>query len=172
MITTFTHSSSNIQDGVGLDLAGSSTPLDSGQVLGPIYLTLNGVDGSTDISFATLNDRGVAISEGVVTLVENPSIITNGDRGERNGRLLQGLYPNPTGSGATVSILVNHDRNDVTVVVVDETGRVIEKIFDRNDVPAGTHMIWFDTESLPSGQYYISLTSEGERETIPLQVKK
>lgn len=159
------------RDAASIDLAGGA-PLGSDTTIGPIYVTLAGAGESVDLGFTTLNGAGITISEGTVTLVNNPSSVDDGDRGQAGGSLLQGIYPNPSDAGTTISFALSSHSASVTLVVTDAAGREVARLLDGAALRPGGHMVTLDGTDLPSGAYFVTLRADGETSTAPLQIRR
>lgn len=162
-VVRFAQSTGNANDAAGIDLAGAETELSADGTLGPIYVTLTGFNGSTVLDFATLNSRGTVISEGSLTLTENPSSVHTGETVQSNGGIeLYGGYPNPTSNGTTIRFRTNRPNQRTTLTIVDPSGREVIRLLDGAMVPSGEQAIWFETSNLASGTYFITLSTGQE----------
>ena len=73
------------------------------------------------------------------------------------------VYPNPT-SGATTIAYTLANASDVSVSVVDITGKTVYTAANTNEI-AGAHQISFDAASFANGVYYITIGTEGNTVT-------
>ncbi|MGE3799844.1 MAG: SdrD B-like domain-containing protein [Candidatus Kapaibacterium sp.] len=172
-VIAFSSDISNAQDAAAFDLDGSTTTIAPDGMIGPIYVTLSGATNSTDLEFATLNDRGNVISEGVLSLVDNPSSIHDGgSAGTAGGVLLQGAFPNPTAESATLRVMLPRSEDQVTLSIVDAAGREVLRLLDGVPLRAGDHALYIDAADMPTGTYFITLQAGDHIETTPLQIRR
>lgn len=76
---------------------------------------------------------------------------------------ISNVYPNPTTGATTIDYsLVN--ASDVTVEVVDITGKVVYTANNANQI-AGNHQISFDAAGYSNGVYYVNITSNEAKVT-------
>lgn len=69
-----------------------------------------------------------------------------------------GNYPNPVHSTATISFSI--PAAYVTIVLLDNEGRVLRKIAE-GQYPTGSHSVVFNRDGLPPGNYYYTLKING-----------
>ncbi len=158
-------------DAAAIDLAGLASTVDADGTVGPIYVTLGGTLDMFDIGFATLNGAGITISEGSVTVNDDPTSVSDG-RGLTGNRLglLEGLYPNPTTQNVTVAFRLQSSGQTTTIRLLDAAGRDVLTLLERDDLHAGEHRLSFDTEGLASGTYHVVLNHGDRVERLPLQI--
>lgn len=160
-------------DAAGIDLSGVAGEVAADGTLGPIYVTLNGFSGSTNIEFTTLNAAGNTISQGTLTLTDNPSSVHAGGATESTGGMqLYGSYPNPTGNGTTIRFHLGTTGEQVVLSIVDAGGREVERLLNGETLPSGEHALWFDTKDLPSGTYFVTLRAGNAIETSRVQIMR
>ena len=170
-LVSFAQDAGNANDAAGIDLAGAETELAPDGTLGPIYVTLSGFSGSTELDFATLNEQGITISEGTLTLTENPSSVHTGEIVRSvNDMELYGGYPNPASSGTTVRFRTQQSDRTATLFIVDELGRTVKQLLDGDSIPAGEHALWVETGDLASGNYFVTLTIGTQTEIAQLNI--
>ena len=172
-VVAFSSDISNAQNAAAFDLGGATTTLAADGTLGPIYVTLTGVEGSTDVDFTTLNDRDNVISEGTLRLVDNPSSVHDGNAAGRSGsQLLQGVFPNPTASSTTIRFELPRSESNVTLTVLDPAGREILQLLNGESLRSGDHVLHLDGSDLPTGAYFVTLRAGDHVETTPLQIRR
>lgn len=171
VVASIADATGNATDAAGIDLSGISSNLGAGETLGPIYVTVIGFSGSTDLNFTTLNGDGAVVSEGTITLSETPSgIHTTESANSVGGIQLYGGFPNPVSDGTTIRFRLADGGEHVTLSIVDESGREVERLLDESSLRSGEHALWFETSDLPSGNYFVRLTAGSRTETGRLQV--
>ena len=164
---------SNEQDAAAFDLGEGTATLTSEGTLGPIYITLAGATGSTDLEFTTLNDRGNVISEGTLTLTDNPSSVHDGSSvGTAGGVLLQEAFPNPAAQSAVIRFALPRAEQHVTLSLIDAAGREVIRLLDAASLRSGDHLLHLDATGLPTGAYFVTLRAGDQIETTPLQIRR
>ncbi|HET9135253.1 MAG TPA: DUF4331 family protein [Candidatus Kapabacteria bacterium] len=81
-------------------------------------------------------------------------------------------YPNPI---ATSTKLAYHltDGGHIGVAVYDETGRMLQTIYDGSQTPGDYTMTWTPTSDISAGAYYVALIVNGNRQqTMKITVTK
>ncbi|CAN5173400.1 hypothetical protein BH09BAC5_BH09BAC5_21180 [soil metagenome] len=68
------------------------------------------------------------------------------------------LYPNPSSDKSTVNFTLTESGN-VNVTVFDITGKSIQQISEQESFTQGEHKLEIDTKSIPSGVYFVTLTT-------------
>lgn len=169
----FAEGEGDATDAAGIDLTGAAAELGAGGTIGPIYVTLDGFSGTTDLEFVTLNGEGSVVTEGTLTLTDNPtSVHTGGSLGSSGGIRLEGGFPNPAGDGATIRFSLGTARDEVTLSVIDARGREVRRLLNGESLPAGEHALWFDTGDLPGGTYFLTLRSGNAAETGTIRIMR
>lgn len=79
------------------------------------------------------------------------------------------LFPNPTDGITNLAINMN-ERADVTIQLVDLTGKVI--INENKEMNTGENRYSFDVNELTNGMYFIRVTTAGNTQTVKLLVNK
>ena len=159
------------RDAAAFDLQEVAGRLGPDSTIGPIYLTLAGESKLFELAFRTLNLNGQVISEGSITIDDEPSSVRGGDdTGERQRRLINGVYPNPTNGSATVSFTLPRATTEVELILLDPSGREVMRLLERENLHAGEQRLTFDTKELPSGAYHIVLRQGGEVASIPVRI--
>ena len=114
----------------------------------------------------TLFDKdGNVLFTGSISLTNSTGVTTdveiNGGMGMRAGTFdFLNAYPNPSGGQFSVSFAVGSKR-DVEVQLVDTNGQVLYSKIQDSNLP-GIHNISMDASSLPKGNYYVRLVSDGQ----------
>jgi hypothetical protein len=67
-------------------------------------------------------------------------------------------YPNPAGNSTTVNFNIDH-ASKVNLSIYNNIGRVIKTLYN-GTLPAGTHSQLVDTYDLPSGTYFLKLSTD------------
>ncbi len=83
---------------------------------------------------------------------------------------LNSVYPNPFNPVANISFTVPAD-GKVEITAYNTAGREVDVLFAGNQT-AGTHRISWNAGHLPSGVYYIKLTSNNKVETVKTVLMK
>ena len=170
-VVSFSQDAGNADDAAGIDLTGAESELGPDGTLGPVYVTLTGFSGTTELTFATLNKRGTIITQGSLTLSETPSGIHTGETVQSIGGVeLHGAYPNPTDGGTTVRFRMNRASSNTDLTIVDASGSEVQRLLDGEAVATGEHALWFETGTLPTGTYFVTLSADGQSETSRLQI--
>jgi hypothetical protein len=68
------------------------------------------------------------------------------------------FYPNPTSGNSTISFDLLQSEN-VSVSLLDLTGRVVDIILQDKAMEAGMHTIDYNTSNLRSGSYYLRINN-------------
>lgn len=89
-----------------------------------------------------------------------------GSEGSYHGMQLEN-YPNPASNTTTFSYALLNDMEDVLLEVYDAKGTLLNS-FRKGAQTAGVYNVEMDLSSYPSGNYYYSLTSGGNRLTKKL----
>lgn len=172
-LLTFSTGVEGGDDAAGIDLSGTETQVGADGTLGPIYVTLSGFSSQTNLEFVTLNATGNVITEGTVTLSENSSSVSTGGSTESAvGIRLYDGYPNPTSDGATIRFSLGTPAADVKLSIVDARGREVERLLNGESLSSGEHALWFNTQGLPSGTYFVTLRVGNTTETSRIQVMR
>ncbi len=85
-----------------------------------------------------------------------------------NSRLYANLYPNPATDKTTLAFYTDND-NIISITISDVSGRVIQTI-PATTYKTGRQQITLSTATYNAGIYFISLTGDGKKETIKMQV--
>lgn len=172
-LLNFADGGDEANDAAGIDLSGAETPIAADGTVGPIYVTLSGFDGSTDLAFVTLNGAGNVITEGTLTLTDNPSSVHTGEAGESAGGMrLYGGYPNPAGDGTTIRFRLGTTGENVILSITDAGGREVERLLNGEILSGGEHAFWFDTKDLPNGNYFVTLRTGNAAQTERIQIMR
>ncbi len=132
------------------------------------------VIGSAEITMATDVYVGLAVtssSDGAFTTAtfENVTLTSDGSIGKGGPSIdadaeavpesfaLMGNYPNPFNPQTRIQF-ATPEQTHVTLEVFDVLGRPVRMLLDRVQ-PAGTHEVYFDAGSLPSGVYIYRLSA-------------
>jgi hypothetical protein len=81
------------------------------------------------------------------------------------------FYPNPTSGSSTISFDLLQSEN-VTVSLLDLTGRVVETIIQDKPMEAGMHNIDYNTSNLRSGPYFLRIDNGNMSYTKKIVVLK
>ncbi len=159
------------RDAAAFDLGELATTLAPDSTIGPIYVTLAGTSNLFEVGFRTLNVNGQVITEGSITVDDDPSSVREGGDGRTGtGRLINGVYPNPVTGRTTVSFTLPRTSSNVELILLDPTGREVMRLLDRSTLRGGEQRLSFETEGLPSGSYHLMLRMDGTVESIPVQI--
>lgn len=159
------------RDAAAFDLGELATRLGPDSTIGPIYVTLAGTSRLFEIDFRTLNVNGQVISEGSITVDDDPSSVhDDADRRAGTGRLINGVYPNPATGRTTVSFTLPRTSSNVELILLDAGGREVMRLLDRTTLRGGEQRLSFETDGLPSGSYHLMLRMDGNVESIPVQI--
>ncbi|HVZ41567.1 MAG TPA: FlgD immunoglobulin-like domain containing protein [Candidatus Kapabacteria bacterium] len=87
-------------------------------------------------------------------------------------KMLQKSYPNPFTSSTTLAYSLSEDAN-VTIRVVDASGRQVRTLLDNANVGKGDQTLTWDGrgsngEALPNGTYFFNLEANGQVEAQPV----
>ena len=81
-------------------------------------------------------------------------------------------YPNPSYLRQNLNVVYQLNKpENVYIKVYDILGRHVTTL-TRQRIPRGKHRVEWDLQGIPSGVYFVSLTTENRRETIRLQILK
>ena len=83
---------------------------------------------------------------------------------------LHAPYPNPFNPVTNIKFSLNRNAH-VQIDVIDITGRVVDNLVN-NEYSAGQHTIPWIPNSIPSGVYFVRLSSLGIKETKKLLLLK
>lgn len=120
--------------------------------------------GTFTIQLAVTNGCGTDVSTQVIT-------ITPIGIDEKNAQAFGvSLFPNPTSDRVNINVNME-EANRLSIDVYDYTGKHLERIIDENR-PGGFQYIWYSTQNLSSGMYYIEIQSGDKRMTKKLIVNK
>lgn len=78
--------------------------------------------------------------------------------------ILEQNYPNPFNNATNISYAVAQS-GDIEILLFDVNGRLLKTLFKGNPAP-GSYIFRWDAHDLPSGTYYIRLTSGLQQKTI------
>ena len=81
------------------------------------------------------------------------------------------VAPNPFNPSTTLSYSVPNASN-LSLVIVDHTGRFVARVIDNVEVGAGSYSQLFQADHLPSGRYFAWLYTSTESAVIPLHLVK
>jgi hypothetical protein len=115
---------------------------------------------STNPLVATGADFGdpTFASAGVVGINDVAAIIKNAQ-----------LYPNPS-SGKTSIVLNSENGLNLSVTLYNVTGQLVSTPYSNYEIPSGTAILNFDVAELPSGIYFLNVSSGEQKETFKLIV--
>jgi hypothetical protein len=103
----------------------------------------------------------VSGSTGVTTAV------IEGGAGMRSGMFeFLNAYPNPSDGQFTLSYATGSKRN-IDIQVIDSNGQVLYSIMKDSSLP-GIHSVSMDASSLPKGNYFVRLVSDGQILSKPI----
>ena len=148
--------------------------IDPGSRITPVYLTVRTDNGdSTMIRYRTFDENGVLITEGSTILVANTSAVEEDDiPTTRSSIELFPVVPDPGFGIRTVQVLVPRVEADVVMAVYDLRGNEVLRILDNERMSRGTHVYIFDSSELPSGTYYLVLSTSTESVSQPMKVAR
>jgi len=75
-------------------------------------------------------------------------------------------YPNPFSSSTTITFLTNGGHT--SVIIIDVMGRVIKTLIDQEYNDAGQYTVTFESDTLPSGVYYVRLQNGPVQQVRPM----
>ena len=84
---------------------------------------------------------------------------------------LLGNYPNPFNPGTTVQFSVPAGEHDVTVDVLDASGRTVAEL-SSGTLQGGRYTAYFDASRFASGTYFARLRAAGTQLTMPMLLVK
>jgi hypothetical protein len=148
-------------------------PLNVGDIVKPIYITVTGGESSFDIRFITTDADGVVLTEGTI----RPSIplsIGNkdGDEARTDASMLLDIFPNPATNAITVNLGLQH--NDIVkIIITDLQGREVIVVTGEVSLQHGNHAFVITTDNLPAGSYTVlAISRDGKMISTQLQVVK
>ncbi len=153
------------------EAAEGTVRLEPGAERNPIYVTVAS-DGeyAPVIEYVTLNGSDEEVSRGVLNLEEISSVGHAGGSLHSISQMGQ-VWPNPTTGTASVNLRLTQSE-EVTLVVRNAAGREVARLFDGQNLEAGSHVVSFEVADLPSGTYYFTLQTPNGTETRTLTVTK
>ncbi|HVZ38813.1 MAG TPA: SdrD B-like domain-containing protein [Candidatus Kapabacteria bacterium] len=158
------------------DWEDSNAVVAAGGTLGPIYLTVAGTQANAvTLTFTTYDSDGQELSTGEITLSSPLSSVrgSDGDNGSAAAASMLGQsFPNPAAYSATINFSLPVTSDEVSLVVSDASGAVVDHLIDGERLAAGDHAVFFETSKLPSGTYYYTLRVGTHVETRSMQVVK
>ncbi len=123
----------------------------------PIYITIMGVsEEDIDIEFATYDEYGNVISEGILTL-GNPIVSINEDDFINEFDTDISVFPNPTSTNASIAVNSKQYHSAVEIVIRDISGRVVSELGNNISLQKGANIINVNLLQLNSGTYFIEL---------------
>jgi hypothetical protein len=69
------------------------------------------------------------------------------------------VTPNPVRRTAEIQFDLSHP-DAITMIIANESGKIIQQIPAQGDLPAGTHFQQIDLTGLPPGNYTVQLKNE------------
>ena len=124
-----------------------------------ISFSVEGVNPNTQASFH------------IGAFEERPSPIISSDESDVPTMFtLEPNYPNPFNPTTTIPFTVL-ETSQVQLSVYDMQGRIVDVLVD-GTVQAGAHSATFDAEGLPSGMYFYTIQSNGEKLTRKMMLVK
>ncbi len=80
-------------------------------------------------------------------------------------------FPNPFNPSTTVSYTVGNE-GPVRLELMDVTGRSVQTVVSEQHMPAGSHSVMLNAAQLPSGRYFLVLSSSDQRSVHPVILMK
>jgi hypothetical protein len=116
--------------------------------------TLFFTDGDAPVTVTT--EDGLFTLEGYCTVGGNRLVEVGGSA------KIAGIAPNPV--GATTEILFETSETGRTALAIfDGAGALVETLVDNQELPVQAHLAIWNASRLPSGVYYVVLTTPTER---------
>ena len=84
---------------------------------------------------------------------------------------LKSVYPNPFNSTATIEVLINSDNLNISLSIIDITGKTVQKIINKK-MEAGKHFFKWNSNKNPSGIYFSVLKTDKSIKTKKLMLIK
>ncbi len=143
-----------------------------GALVKPIYITLSDVVGSTvNFDFQSYDINGNQISGGTFTLSDPIAGVHEAGDVDVTPIATMAVMPNPAGTSATVSLMLNRSLGTSTMTITDINGRTI-KTLTSGALDQGNHVIHTNVADMPQGAYFIVLTTPFGTQSLPLNVIK
>jgi len=133
----------------------------SNQKVKPIYLTISGIDEtSNEIEFVTYDRDGQVISTGVVMLSDPISGVNDNGGGINTGAFLNAVTPNPASNKVSLSFTINDVATNTALSIIDMRGKEVMGIFNNARLEHGAYIEGVDISHLPAGSYIITLRTD------------
>jgi hypothetical protein len=117
------------------------------------------------IPVSSINDQPIGLISGNLTTFEKLSNPT-----KKNFVANIAAYPNPFTDQTTINVEME-EAGFLNVSVYDQSGRMVKNLLDRN-VEAGTTQLEYQSESLPSGVYFVKNSGKNPKEQQVLKIQK
>ncbi|MDP4218922.1 MAG: T9SS type A sorting domain-containing protein [Bacteroidota bacterium] len=144
----------------------------AGESFRPIYLTV--ADGSgrpTVLHYKTIDADNNVLTDDSLILTDPLSIVKNQDPAGSKQPSTYLLPPFPNPAATMTSIQVHLDNSDViTISVHDALGKEVGRVVTNERVNSGDNVFVFGTNELPSGTYFVTLTSSSGSDTKSFSV--
>ena len=152
---------------VGEEIGGHQILLDPTDVIAPIYVTLRGGDGDTEIGYSTVDERGSVITEGVLSL---PVSVTEDRQDGTAGGIMMYCYPNPASETASLELYLPTSTEHASLKLVDGSGRVVREFPEMSRFHRGSHVVVVDLVGIPTGNYHVVLSTDYDTETHVIRI--
>lgn len=107
--------------------------------------------------------------EGAFSTKWNFSTGANGVSEETQDFYRLKVYPNPISANGSIQFSLNKAAS-VKMVLYDQSGKPVKTILDGYR-SVGNHTEYINPDTITNGQYYLSLVSDGIRQTIPVEIR-
>lgn len=146
-------------------------PLNPGETVKPIYITISGGESIIDIGFTSKDEDGTVLSEGVIKPLV-PLSVTPNDGATTGADMMLDVYPNPANNSTTVNLGLQKSEM-VGIMVTDMQGKEIVTIVEEKLLQYGENIFVLNTNYLTSGTYNVTArTHSGLIVTTKLQIVK
>jgi len=131
-------------------------------------------NSSGEVIISNFAAQGDYVVADAIRILSYDSTFTTGISGDQPEKLslyyLLNNYPNPFNSSTIITYQIPSDTH-VNLAVYDLLGRKVTQLLNEN-IPAGTHKVFFEANELNSGIYFISLDTKDFRKTNKLILLK
>jgi hypothetical protein len=129
-----------------------------------LWLVLEGGGNLFDLDWEALNMNGEIIGAGDVQLSPTSTVYDGEEYVPGASIHLLETYPNPSADRVTTRFNLARTEK-VSVGLYDLSGRELSRVVDGVQLSAGSHEYELSVKSLPSGTYYIRLTTSAGTQT-------
>ena len=153
-------------------LSGEGETIIPNETVTPVYLTIAGItEDDIDMEFYTYDESGNVLSEGSFSL-GSPLISVEGDGFTPDASTEISVFPNPSGTVASISINTAVSLYAVDIVIRDISGSIVSQPGESVNLNKGVNIINVNMSDHSSGTYFVELIGGNVHESHKFIIKR